>query len=74
MAINLAAEHAAAGMSVMVIDADSYGASIAAALGLLEESASFAQACRVADQEHSRRHNFRPSPRRWCFQVEHFRY
>ncbi|WP_129587182.1 AAA family ATPase [Arthrobacter alpinus] len=50
VAINLAAEHAAAGMSVMVIDADSYGASIAAALGLLEESASFAQACRVADQ------------------------
>lgn len=50
VAINLAAEQAAAGRSVMVIDADSYGASIAAALGLLEESASFAQACRVADQ------------------------
>ncbi|MEV8181636.1 chromosome partitioning protein [Specibacter sp. NPDC078692] len=50
VAINLAAEQAATGMSVMVIDADSYGASIAAALGLLEESASFAQACRAADQ------------------------
>lgn len=50
VAINLAAEQAAAGRSVMVIDADSYGSSIAAALGLLEESASFAQACRAADQ------------------------
>lgn len=50
VAINLAAEQAATGKSVMVIDADSYGASIAAALGLLEESASFAQACRAADQ------------------------
>lgn len=34
----------------MLIDADSYGASIAAALGLLDEAASFAQACRAADQ------------------------
>ncbi len=50
LAINLAAEQAAAGMKVMVIDADSYGASIGASLGLLEESASFAQACRSADQ------------------------
>ncbi|MDO5751438.1 hypothetical protein [Arthrobacter sp.] len=50
MAINLAAEHAAAGRQVMLIDADSYGASIAASLGLLDESASFAQACRAADQ------------------------
>lgn len=50
LAINLAAEQAAAGMKVMLIDADSYGASIGASLGLLEESASFAQACRSADQ------------------------
>ncbi|MEO8219385.1 MAG: chromosome partitioning protein [Specibacter sp.] len=50
VAINLAAEQAASGRSVMLIDADSFGASIAAALGLLDESASFAQACRVADQ------------------------
>jgi Mrp family chromosome partitioning ATPase len=50
VAVNLAAELAAQNRSVMLIDADSYGASIAAALGLLEESASFAQACRVADQ------------------------
>ncbi|MGA7204999.1 MAG: P-loop NTPase [Specibacter sp.] len=50
VAVNLAAELATAGRTVMLIDADSYGASIAATLGLLDESASFAQACRVADQ------------------------
>ncbi|MFQ4147182.1 hypothetical protein AAGW05_00555 [Arthrobacter sp. LAPM80] len=50
LAVNLAAEQAAAGRSVLLIDADSYGASIAAVLGLLDESASFAQACRAADQ------------------------
>lgn len=50
LAVNLAAEFAVQGRRVMVIDADSYGASIAATLGLLDESASFAQACRVADQ------------------------
>ena len=50
LAINLAAEQAAAGRTVLLIDADSYGASIAATLGLLDESASFAQACRAADQ------------------------
>ncbi|ALE92692.1 hypothetical protein AOC05_10860 [Arthrobacter alpinus] len=50
LAINLAAEWAAQGLKVLVVDADSYGASVAATLGLLDESASFAQACRVADQ------------------------
>lgn len=50
LSINLAAEQAAAGRTVMLIDADSYGASVAAALGLLDEAASFAQACRAADQ------------------------
>lgn len=50
LAMNLAAEQAAAGHKVMLIDADSYGASIAASLGLLDEAASFAQACRFADQ------------------------
>ncbi|MCC9068451.1 AAA family ATPase [Arthrobacter cryoconiti] len=49
-ALNLAAELAVLGRSVMVIDADTYGSSTAAMLGLLEESASFAQACRIADQ------------------------
>ncbi|WP_269937186.1 AAA family ATPase [Arthrobacter sp. HY1533] len=50
LAVNLAAEQSAAGRKVLLIDADSYGASVAAALGLLDESASFAQACRAADQ------------------------
>ena len=50
LAINLAAEQASQGRKVMLIDADSYGASVAASLGLLDESASFAQACRAADQ------------------------
>ncbi len=38
------------GKSVLLVDADSYGASIAAVLGLLDESAGLAQACRLADQ------------------------
>ncbi|MDJ0316495.1 AAA family ATPase [Arthrobacter antibioticus] len=50
ISINLAAEQAASGRQVMLIDADSYGASVAAALGLLDEAASFAHACRAADQ------------------------
>ena len=50
VAINLAAELAAAGSSVLLIDADTYGASIGASLGLLDESAGLAQACRIADQ------------------------
>jgi MinD-like ATPase involved in chromosome partitioning or flagellar assembly len=41
---------AAEGKSVLLIDADSYGASIAAVLGLLDESAGLALACRLADQ------------------------
>lgn len=49
VAINLAAELAAAGSSVLLIDADTYGASISASLGLLDESAGLAQACRIAD-------------------------
>ncbi|RAN79288.1 hypothetical protein B5P43_15345 [Bacillus sp. SRB_336] len=50
IAVNIAGELAAQGRRVMLVDADSYGASVAASLGLLDESASFAQACRVADQ------------------------
>ena len=50
LAINLAAEQAAAGRSVILIDADTYGASVAVGLGLLDESAGIAQACRLADQ------------------------
>ncbi|KRE50343.1 chromosome partitioning protein [Arthrobacter sp. Soil736] len=50
VAVNIAGELAAAGKSVLLIDADSYGASVAAVLGLLDEAAGLAQACRLADQ------------------------
>jgi MinD-like ATPase involved in chromosome partitioning or flagellar assembly len=50
LAANIAGELAAEGKSVLLVDADSYGASIAAVLGLMDESAGLAQACRLADQ------------------------
>ncbi|UWX96308.1 chromosome partitioning protein [Arthrobacter zhaoxinii] len=50
LAVNLAAEAAAAGTAVLLIDADTYGSSVAVSLGLLDESAGLAQACRLADQ------------------------
>ncbi|MEA5453103.1 chromosome partitioning protein [Sinomonas sp. JGH33] len=50
LAINAAAELVRAGKSVLVVDADTYGASVAAQLGLLDEAAGLAQACRLGDQ------------------------
>ena len=50
MAVNMAGELANEGKSVLLIDADSYGASVGAVLGLLDEAAGLAQACRLADQ------------------------
>ncbi|QCB96939.1 chromosome partitioning protein [Arthrobacter sp. PAMC25564] len=50
VAANIAGELAAEGKSVLLVDADSYGASVAAMLGLLDEAAGVAQACRLADQ------------------------
>jgi len=50
VAVNLAAEYAAAGQRALLVDADTYGASVAAFLGLLDESAALAHACRMADQ------------------------
>lgn len=50
VAANIAGELAAEGQSVLLVDADSYGASVAAMLGLLDEAAGLAQACRLADQ------------------------
>lgn len=50
VAANIAGEIAAQGKSVLLVDADSYGASVAAVLGLLDEAAGIAQACRLADQ------------------------
>lgn len=49
VAVNLAAELALSGRSVLLIDADSYAASVAVHLGLLEESAGIAQVCRAAE-------------------------
>jgi Mrp family chromosome partitioning ATPase len=50
VAVNIAGELAAEGKSVLLVDADSYAASIGAVLGLLDEAAGLAQACRLADQ------------------------
>jgi MinD-like ATPase involved in chromosome partitioning or flagellar assembly len=50
VAANIAAELAVTGKSVLLVDADSYGASVAGVLGLLDEAAGLAQACRLADQ------------------------
>lgn len=49
-ALNVAAELALGGSRVLLVDADTYAASIAASLGMLEEAAGLAQACRLADQ------------------------
>jgi MinD-like ATPase involved in chromosome partitioning or flagellar assembly len=51
VAIGLAAELAARGHAVALIDADTYGGSIAPALGLLDEAPGFAAACRLAGAE-----------------------
>lgn len=50
VAVNLAAEIAAAGQSVLLVDGDVWGASLAPVLGVLEESAGVAAAVRAADQ------------------------
>jgi MinD-like ATPase involved in chromosome partitioning or flagellar assembly len=48
LAINIAAELAAAGRSVALADVDTYSGSIAPALGMLDEAPGFAAACRLA--------------------------
>lgn len=48
VAITLAAEFATMGHTVLLVDADTHGASIAPALGLPDESPGFAAACRLA--------------------------
>ncbi|WP_338144733.1 regulator [Cryobacterium algoricola] len=48
LAINVAAEIAAAGHTVALVDVDSYGGGVAPALGMLDESPGFAAACRLA--------------------------
>ncbi|MFF2493036.1 CpaE family protein [Agromyces sp. NPDC058064] len=48
MSVNVAAELAAAGHRVALVDADPYGGGIAPVLGLLDETPGFAAACRLA--------------------------
>lgn len=51
VAIAVAAELAARGHRVAVVDADTYGGSVAPALALLDESPGFAAACRLAGSD-----------------------
>jgi MinD-like ATPase involved in chromosome partitioning or flagellar assembly len=51
LAINIAAEIAAAGFSVALADVDTHSASVAPALGMLDEAPGFAAACRLAGAE-----------------------
>lgn len=48
LAVNIAAEIAAAGHTVALVDADPYGGAVAPSLGLLDEAPGFASACRLA--------------------------
>ncbi|MBC7441797.1 MAG: regulator [Ramlibacter sp.] len=48
LAINIAAEIAAAGHTVALADIDTYSGSVAPALGMLDEAPGFAAACRLA--------------------------
>lgn len=50
VAINLAAELAADGVEVLLVDLDTYGASIAPMLALLDEAPGVAAACRSAER------------------------
>lgn len=48
-AVNMAVESALAGYRALLIDADTYGAAVAVHLGLLDDTATIAQACRAAE-------------------------
>ena len=49
LAVNLAAEIASRSREVLLVDADTYGGSVAQVLGLLDEAPGIAAACRAAD-------------------------
>ncbi|MDQ1683667.1 MAG: hypothetical protein QOC82_404, partial [Frankiaceae bacterium] len=49
VAVGLAAELAAAGEQAVLVDADVYGGAIAPALGIVDDGAGFASACRLAN-------------------------
>lgn len=48
-AVNMAVESTLAGYRTLLIDADTYGAAVAVHLGLLDDTAAIAQACRAAE-------------------------
>ena len=50
VALTLAAEYAAAGVDVLLIDADTYGSSVAQSLGLLDDTPGLAAVARAAEQ------------------------
>lgn len=49
ISVNMAVESALAGYRTLLIDADTYGAAVAVHLGLLDDTAAIAQACRLAE-------------------------
>ncbi|MBF4633365.1 regulator [Agreia pratensis] len=51
IAIQLASELALRGRTVALVDADTYGGAVAPSLGMLDESPSFAAACRLASRD-----------------------
>lgn len=51
VAVNLAAELALTGQRTLLVDADTYGGTVAASLGLIDEASGIAAACRLASQE-----------------------
>jgi Mrp family chromosome partitioning ATPase len=51
VAVNLAVELAVRGRRTLLVDLDTYAAAVGIHLGLLDESAGIAQACRLADQD-----------------------
>ncbi|MGO4692516.1 AAA family ATPase [Glaciibacter sp. 2TAF33] len=58
LAINIAAEIAAAGHTVVLADVDTYSGSVAPSLGMLDEAPGFAAACRLAGSDSLRQSEF----------------
>lgn len=58
LAINIAAEIAAAGHTVVLADVDTYSGAVAPTLGMLDEAPGFAAACRLAGSESLTRSEF----------------
>ena len=58
LAINIAAEIAAAGHTVALADIDTYSGSVAPSLGMLDEAPGFAAACRLAGSDSFTRSEF----------------